>query len=256
MDDPNPPNIESTIENSLSTIEEAEELLKSAAISSDQKPLGVKKKVEETSSKLTDDEIPLTIPRKVNKVSMIDSILELQEKVDGFEPKPKSYYMKKKVPEIEAILGDLLNRSVDKLNSPNGVAIGPKVIVENEKGEKIDPENANSKGSALFQFNMLFAYFLELGSVNYESQMGVTLRGLTEDITTHKKALEESLNDIYREHHDVLDPYLTPTNKYFLLMGGIISNRLIINRQKKSSDSSDPQPSDPQEDGEQPPVVQ
>lgn len=252
MDEPTSINIEESISTSLSTIEEAENLLKNTVLSSDQKPLGVKKtsgtlKVEETSTfKLTNEETPAISSRKPNKESLIDSIMELQEKnIPGYEPKPRAHYRKMKVPQVEAILGDLINKSVENINGLNG----PKVTDEN--GIQVNQaENVNMQGSALFQFNMLAAYFLELGSVNYESQMGTSLRGLTDDMQKHKKELEEVLGEIYKEHKEVLDPYLTSTNKYFLLMSGLMTTRLISNRQKKSSDSSDPQPTEEKEDGE------
>jgi hypothetical protein len=129
--------------------------------------------------------------------------------------------------DLEIYLGQISNEAVDMLRGDDSIS--------EEDPEKIT-KRSELGAKALFSFNMIVVKVLELGSINFREKMGTSLEGMTQDVLDNRQQLEEILGEIYQENAEVLTEYLTPLNKYFLLMTGIAGNRLMINKSKNAND--------------------
>lgn len=168
------------------------------------------------------------------KPELIDEIMKIQDLVDGYEPHLKSYYQKMKVAELREILGNLANSATEQ-------------YTQGKRQEKLDDRveyehvSRFDGGRALFEFNQILCLSLEKVSIGFTEKVGTNLEGLTDDMKEHREMLEDVLREIYLEHADVVQEYLTPINRYAMTMIAITSNRLNENKKKLAS-STKPQP--------------
>ena len=168
---------------------------------------------------------PISKPAKRTKSQIIDDIMKLQSEM-GTDDKPRTFFERMTKGDLEIYLGQISNEAVDMLREADSISEDPeKITRRSEMGAK-----------ALFQFNLIVVKVLELGSINFREKMGTSLEGMTQDILDNRQQLEEILGEIYQENAEVLTEYLTPLNKYFLLMTGIAGNRLMVNKSKNAND--------------------
>jgi hypothetical protein len=145
----------------------------------------------------------------------------------GTDDKPRTFFERMTKGDLEIYLGQISNEAVDMLREADSIS--------EEDPEKIT-KRSEMGAKALFQFNLIVVKVLELGSINFREKMGTSLEGMTQDVLDNRDQLEEILGEIYRENAEVLTEYLTPLNKYFLLMTGIAGNRLMVNKSKNVND--------------------
>jgi len=169
--------------------------------------------------------LPLANGRKPRKEELISSIMQLQELVENYETRPISHYRKMKVAELKGILGDLQNRGTSQIL---GESEEVKTMTDGEKVERITSKIDG--GKILFNMNLMMTQFLEVSSVKLEDKIRTNLYGLTDDVLENRRDLEEALNDIYHENEDWLGSYLSGTNRYMMIMGGLSMKRLIENK--------------------------
>lgn len=210
-------------------------------------------KTPETSTS-TKGPTPVNSRRPSNKQGTVAELMRLQELVDGYVPQSKSWYMKKTVPQLDIIFGDLVQRATNQAqgipNPPVGEGINvsgtnapaqpqTQVNIENAEQYRQQPPPKMDAGTTLFHLNVIVSQFCEAVSINYEDKMGTSLKGFTDDVVAKQKELETILSEIYAENSEMLDPMLSGTNKYFLTMIGIASQRLVINKKKSPQEEED-----------------
>jgi len=166
-----------------------------------------------------------TKPPKRMKGQIIDDIIKLETEM-GTNDKPRTFYERMTKGDLEMYLGQISNDAIDMLREDDAMTEDPeKITKRSEMGAK-----------ALFQFNLIVVKVLELGSINFREKLGTSLEGMTKDVIDNREQLEEILGEIYQENAEVLTEYLTPLNKYFLLMTGIAGNRLMVNKSKNAEE--------------------
>lgn len=165
--------------------------------------------------------------RKPLKGDLIMRIMQMQELVDDFDHRPKSYYTQLRVAQLQEILADLTRRGQAKFLGED---------TKNESGEQ-DPEKVAKKlknkipgGKFLFNMNLMLTHIMEVGSIKLEDKIKTNLEGLTDDVIANREALEEALNDIYEENSDWLGDYLSGFNRYMMIMGTLSTTRLMMNK--------------------------
>jgi len=164
-------------------------------------------------------------PAKRMKGQIIDDIIKLETEM-GTNDKPRTFYERMTKGDLEMYLGQISNDAIDMLREEDSISEDPeKITKRSEMGAK-----------ALFQFNLIVVKVLELGSINFREKLGTSLEGMTKDVIDNREQLEEILAEIYQENAEVLTEYLTPLNKYFLLMTGIAGNRLMVNKSKNADE--------------------
>ncbi len=213
-------------------------------------------KLPETSTSTPRKTAPVNSRRPSNKQETVAELMKLQELVDGYIPQSKSWYMRKTVPQLEIIFGDLVQRATNQAqgipNPPpgdtNGVSVSgsdapeqpeTQINVENAEPYRQPHQPKVDAGSTLFHLNIIVSQFCEAVSINYEDKLGTSLKGFTDDVVAKQRELESILAEIYAENSEMLDPMLSGTNKYFLTMIGIASQRLVINKKKSPSGEED-----------------
>ena len=90
---------------------------------------------------------------------------------------------------------------------------------------------------SLFNLNLVAFSFVEQGSTilkeKYPDKELTDLQGLTRDVYNEEELYKEVLYDIYREHYDVIDEYLSPVTTYVMLSVKSIGMR--YSRNKKTT---------------------
>lgn len=212
----------------------------------------------------TEKGLPVNGRRVPNKTEKINAILDLQDKVDGYIPKSKTYYRNKTVPELEVILSDLMNSAVGQMHGapPTPAPTSYSYVkIENETvpNKKSQRESISQgipqqppqdggpaevfaqvqAGSLMYKMHLVGAKAVEFGSFMVEDKMkGVNLEGLSQDVIDEKESLEDALGRLYAENPEVYAKYLTPINNYLLVMSSIISQRYGKNYAKKKAEMS------------------
>lgn len=181
---------------------------------------------------------PVNARRVLRKDEIIANIMKLQDQIPNYTVRSKTYYTRKKVAELDMILADLMKRGAETLQGIQQPAQDDNVINADDlpKVQQVPQFNA---GSAMFQFNIIVAQFLEAVSINFEDKIGTNLQGFTMDLVENRKELEECLSEIYVENAEMLNQYLNGTNRYFLLMTSLGGGRLIKNIKKKDSEEEE-----------------
>jgi hypothetical protein len=180
---------------------------------------------------------PVNARRALRKDEIIANILKLQDQIPNYTVRSKTYYTRKKVAELDMILADLMKRGAETLQGITSVSTEDVINADDlPKVQQVPQFNA---GSAMFQFNIIVAQFLEAVSINFEDKIGTNLQGFTMDLVENRKELEECLSEIYVENSEMLNQYLNGTNRYFLLMTSLGGGRLVKNIKKKDSEEEE-----------------
>lgn len=166
-------------------------------------------------------------PAKRMKGQIIDDIIKLETEM-GTNDKPRTFYERMTKGDLEMYLGQISNEAIDMLRE------GDTITEDEDPGKTRDRLALGAK--ALYNFNLIVVKVLELGSINFREKLGTSLEGMTKDVIDNREQLEEILGEIYQENAEVLTEYLTPLNKYFLLMTGIAGNRLMVNKSKNAEE--------------------
>jgi len=222
---------------SLDFGDDLEERLKDAEALSKE----IEKKIEiETPEMLNVDTPSFEPPKpkaKKTKLAIIEKIMILQKELNVEDPRPESHFKRMTKAECEEYLAWLVNKGV---NQVQGTDDKIKHQTEATAHEEEPPKALPSSGrfskdwgaKGLFQFNMILCKVAELGSANFKEKLGTDLIGLCEDVNANKDELTEILAEIYEEHGESIGEYLTPLNRYFLLMSTLGANRAIINKKR------------------------
>lgn len=90
--------------------------------------------------------------------------------------------------------------------------------------------------NSLFQLNLVAFSLVEKGSTilkdSYPDKDITDLKGLTKDVYDEEKLYKEVLFEIYKEHSDFIDDYLTPLTTYLMLSVKSIGMRYLENKKK------------------------
>ena len=178
---------------------------------------------------------------KATKPAIIEKILRLQKELDVSEPRPESHFKRMTKAECEEYLAWLVNKGVNKVQGTEDKLKKQTKATEHEDEEtEPEPKNLPKNGKyskdwgakGLFQFNLILCKVAELGSANFKEQIHTDLVGLCDDVIESKDELVEIMAEIYEEHGESIGEYLTPLNRYFLLMSTLGANRAIVNRER------------------------
>lgn len=181
---------------------------------------------------------------KSTKPALIEKILRLQKELKVADPRPESHFKRMSKAECEEYLAWLVNKGVnkvqgteDKIKHQTDATAREEINGTNETEE---PKRLPNSGKfskdwgakGLFQFNLILCKVAELGSANFKDQIKTDLVGLCDDVQQNRDELIDIMREIYEEHGESIGEYLTPLNRYFLLMTTLGANRAIVNRER------------------------
>ncbi len=167
----------------------------------------------------------------------------LQKELGIIEPRPESHFKRMTKTECEEHLAWLVNKGINQVQGTNDkLKKQTKATTQEDdaEAEHDEPKNLPKNGKfskdwgakGLFQFNLILCKVAELGSANFKEQIHTDLVGLCDDVVQSKDELIEIMAEIYEEHGESISEYLTPLNRYFLLMSTLGANRAIVNRER------------------------
>ncbi len=173
---------------------------------------------------------------KVLKPQLIDSICELQEKLDVDNKRPRSHFERMTKVELEELLAHLTNKGINKLNGTNHEINNKTSVTDDYEKENEPPERLTAKqiskdsemgAKGLFYINLSLVKVLEAFSTTdaVREKIGTDLVGLTEDVVSNREELEKVLARIYEENKETIAVYVNPINMYMGMMSAMIINR-------------------------------
>jgi hypothetical protein len=202
----------------------------------------LEQKIKEESPEMLNIETPTFTPpkskkKKETKNDIMDKIMKLQATLD-VDQRPLSHFKIKTKAECEEHLAWLTNQALNQVNGTDD-----KMKFQTEATAELDTEYTGplpNKGKfskdwgakGLYQFNKIVCKVIELGSANFKEKLQTDLVGLCDDVDANKDELIEIMAEIYAEHGDSIGQYLTPLNRYALLMTTLGANRAVINRER------------------------
>lgn len=169
---------------------------------------------------------------KMTKAKIIDKIMLLQKELNLDSPRPESHFKKVNKAECEEYLAWLVNKGVNKVQGTDDRIRNQTDVTASEEPDPVAKTSKEWGAKGLFQFNLILCKVAELSTANFKEKLGTDLIGLCDDVQENREELTEILADIYQEHGDSIGEYLTPLNRYFLLMSTLGANRAMINKKR------------------------
>jgi len=234
----------------LNEVDEAKaEILKAAEEAAKSIKIDLEKETPQMLADHTPEFKPPAPPKgsskKVLKPQIIQSILDLQDKLD-VEKRPKSHFDRMTKTELEEYLAHLSNKAVNKIHGRNDELTKRTSVTDESDNKENVPEDVRelprtaksvnmeieNGAKALFQLNLILVSALELASSQkvVVDKIGTDLVGLTNDVKDNEEALKDILARIYEENREVLVEYLSPFNQYCMLMTTLAGNRAVKNK--------------------------
>lgn len=183
-----------------------------------------------------------TKKEKTTKPVLVEKIMRLQKELKVADPRPETHFKRMSKGECEEYLAWLMNKGVNKIQGTEDKLKHQTEATahEDQHDEVEEPKRLPSSGKfskdwgakGLFQFNLILCKVAELGSANFKEQLKTDLMGLTDDVLQNREELIEIMREIYEEHGESIGEYLSPLNRYFLLMTTLGANRAVVNRER------------------------
>lgn len=206
----------------------------------------LEQKIKEESPEMLNIETPtFTAPKskkkKETKNDIMDKIMKLQATLD-VDQRPLSHFKIKTKAECEEHLAWLTNQALNKVNGTDDAMKFQTDATADLDAAHEEPESSpiphkgkfskdwGAKG--LYQFNKIVCKVIELGSANFKEKLQTDLVGLSDDVDANKDEMIEIMAEIYAEHGESIGYYLTPLNRYALLMTTLGANRAVLNRER------------------------
>jgi len=151
--------------------------------------------------------------KKVSKISMVEKVLELQEKMNVDNPKTEATLKKLTKEELSRTLGKLINTGLSNYNpqSDENILKDSGVKVETSNNSQLPSVEVGAK--ALYNLNKLFSSVIESVNANViQEYTNVSCKGYGEKLDDRKDELIELYKQIYKEYSGEINQYLSPIN--------------------------------------------
>lgn len=108
---------------------------------------------------------------------------------------------------------------------------------------QVEKARGNVHADAIFQFNAICMYLLEVTTEKFEDQLQVSITGATrelrEDYQKPDSPLREIYAQIYEKHGKVIEPYLDPITRLAVYNLGIVQRSIKRKIEKKDGKQND-----------------
>lgn len=116
-------------------------------------------------------------------------------------------------------------------------------IKQQMQAAQVEKQRGNIQADALFQFNAICMYLIEVTSEKFEDQLQVSITGATRELREDYQKPDSPLRDIYAQiyekHGKVIEPYLDPLARLTIYNLGIIQRSIKRKIEKKKDQQSD-----------------
>lgn len=166
---------------------------------------------------------------KLLKDDLVSEVLRLQTLLP-VKPISKTKLKRMKNADLEQKIAELTEIGANEYFEPGSSP--DEGTVEGGNTEYMPRMREDAAANALFQLNLILASIAESASISYEDKLGSNLEGMRDDMLENREALREALADIYLAHSEMLDNYISPMNRYGMMMLSIAGNRFMANKDK------------------------
>lgn len=144
--------------------------------------------------------------------------------------KPREELERMTAPELKREIGTVVNDNLQSMIKKEPVSLPQQML----------PAHEDIRANTLYNFHRVAAGIIECVSESevIQARTGSNLAGLSQDIRDDKEEFLVILKDLYREHHEEIDVYITPLTVYGMFMMEKIQNRYMDNKKKISSGQS------------------